>query len=222
MVELSQLEIYKQLVLHTNNLFDVKNVLNSLPFIDDYAEIQDNNCNLFFNNLKYDNLKSKIEDFEKINKELLIENHQINEKVKEKTSLVEDLKTELKIINREYKDLTNETKEIENQVNKFRVLINLIKAEEKESRNENELVNQSLNISLSSINTNRFSEINVTMRNFEYNPVDKKVMTSKEKERRIKELNIILQKMEKSVLEAKKRHQDNIKKNLELMRENEV
>ena len=48
------------------------------------------------------------------------------------------------------------------------------------------------------------------------------MLTKKEKEKRIKELKIIIHKMEKSILEGKKRQDQNYKKNQDLKKENEV
>ncbi len=79
-----------------------------------------------------------------------------------------------------------------------------------------------MNVSLNSINTNRFSDLNLTLRNFDFNPSDKQKLSKREKEKRIKELRHITANMEKSLLNSKRTYEINKKKNEECKRENEV
>jgi hypothetical protein len=62
----------------------------------------------------------------------------------------------------------------------------------------------------------------LTIRNFELHHSDNKTMNKKAKEKRIKELRYVMAKLEKSLVDAKKRYDLNKKKNEDFIKDNEV
>jgi hypothetical protein len=64
--------------------------------------------------------------------------------------------------------------------------------------------------------------LNLTLRNFEFHHCENKTLNKKAKEKRIKELRYVMFKMEKSLVDAKKRYDLNKKKNEDFIKDNEV
>jgi hypothetical protein len=64
--------------------------------------------------------------------------------------------------------------------------------------------------------------LNLTLRNFDFHHSEKKNLNKKEKEKRIKELRYVMTKMEKSIVDAKKKYDLNKKKNEDYIKDNEV
>jgi hypothetical protein len=115
----SELDMLK---IHIDSLYDVNNIFKSFDILNDKEEKQIVNfSNMFTNNLYYDFYKIKCEDQIIFKSKLIDHKLDLDKKIQVKQQALEDLKREMKIVNKEKLEILIQKDSLHNQIKNLKV-----------------------------------------------------------------------------------------------------
>ena len=115
----SELDILK---IHIDSLYDVNNIFKSFDILHDKEEKQMGNFpNLLTNNLYYDFYKIKCQDQIIFKSKLIDHKLDLDKNIKVKQQALEDLKREMKIVNKEKLEILIQKDSLHNQIKNLKV-----------------------------------------------------------------------------------------------------